>query len=65
MIFPTTCVKLQILRQIEKYDNLIGPVVDALKYLTNLSYDILICILNLLICCPEKNPAELVAVGKV
>lgn len=35
----------QIIRQIEKYDNLIGPVVDSLKYLTNLSYDILVCIL--------------------
>ena len=36
---------LQVLKQIEKYDNLIGPVVDSLKYLTSFSYDILVCIL--------------------
>ncbi|KAK9502579.1 hypothetical protein O3M35_011328 [Rhynocoris fuscipes] len=30
-----------ILYQIQMYDNLIGPVVDALKYMTNLSYDVL------------------------
>jgi THO complex subunit 2 len=30
-----------ILQQIQLYDNLIGPVVDALKYLTSLSYDVL------------------------
>ncbi|CAB4067489.1 THOC2 [Lepeophtheirus salmonis] len=30
-----------ILSQIQLYDNLIGPVVDALKYLTNLSFDVL------------------------
>ena len=35
----------QVLKQIEKYDNLIGPVVDSLKYLTSFSYDILVCIL--------------------
>lgn len=27
--------------QIQIYDNLIGPVVDSLKYLTSLSYDVL------------------------
>lgn len=31
----------QILIQIQIYDNLIGPVVDSLKYLTSLSYDVL------------------------
>lgn len=31
----------QILLQIQIYDNLIGPVVDSLKYLTSLSYDVL------------------------
>lgn len=31
----------QILKQIQIYDNLIGPVVDSLKYLTSLSYDVL------------------------
>ncbi|XP_057340022.1 THO complex subunit 2 isoform X1 [Microplitis mediator] len=30
-----------ILIQIQLYDNLIGPVVDSLKYLTNISYDVL------------------------
>ena len=31
----------QILSQIQLYDNLIGPVVDSLKYLTSLSFDVL------------------------
>ena len=35
----------QILSQIQKYDNFIGPVVDSLKYLTPMSYDVLACIL--------------------
>ncbi|KAK0079733.1 hypothetical protein PV325_000884 [Microctonus aethiopoides] len=30
-----------VLVQIQLYDNLIGPVVDSLKYLTNISYDVL------------------------
>lgn len=30
-----------VLLQIQVYDNLIHPVVDSLKYLTNLSYDVL------------------------
>ncbi|XP_015117253.1 THO complex subunit 2 [Diachasma alloeum] len=30
-----------ILIQIQLYENLIGPVVDSLKYLTNISYDVL------------------------
>lgn len=30
-----------VLLQIQIYDNLINPVVDSLKYLTNLSYDVL------------------------
>ncbi|KAK1346388.1 hypothetical protein QTO34_000244 [Cnephaeus nilssonii] len=34
-----------ILSQIQKYDNLITPVVDSLKYLTSLNYDVLACIL--------------------
>lgn len=34
-------VFFQILLQIQIYDNLIGPVVDSLKYLTSLSYDVL------------------------
>lgn len=39
------CCNLQILSQIQKYDNLITPVVDSLKYLTSLNYDVLACIL--------------------
>ena len=36
-----------ILSQIQIYDNLIGPVVDSLKYLTNLSFDVLgYCVLE-------------------
>lgn len=31
-----------ILSQISSYDNLIGPVVDSFKYLTSMSYDVLI-----------------------
>uniref|UniRef100_A0A6Q2Z6K4 THO complex subunit 2 n=1 Tax=Esox lucius TaxID=8010 RepID=A0A6Q2Z6K4_ESOLU len=34
-----------ILSQIQWYDNLIGPVVDSLKYLTSLNYDVMACIL--------------------
>ena len=38
-----------ILSQVQVYDNLIGPVVDSLKYLTSLSYDVLgYCILEAL-----------------
>ncbi|XP_076804278.1 THO complex subunit 2-like isoform X1 [Clavelina lepadiformis] len=38
-----------ILSQIQRYDNLILPVVDALKYLTNLTYDVLaFCIIEAL-----------------
>ena len=38
-----------ILSQIQVYDNLIGPVVDSLKYLTNLSFDVLgFCIVEAL-----------------
>ena len=36
-----------ILSQNQMYDNLIGPVVDSLKYLTNLSFDVLgFCIIE-------------------
>lgn len=40
-------VVFQMLSQIQWYDNLIVPVVDSLKYLTSLNYDVLACILNL------------------
>ncbi|KAK2556060.1 THO complex subunit 2 [Acropora cervicornis] len=33
-----------LLSQIQKYDNFIGPVVDSLKYLTPLAYDVLACL---------------------
>lgn len=36
-----------MLSQIQWYDNFIVPVVDSLKYLTSLSYDVLACILQL------------------
>lgn len=36
-----------MLSQIQWYDNFIVPVVDSLKYLTSLSYDILACILQM------------------
>lgn len=35
------CLCFQVLVQIQIYDNLINPVVDSLKYLTSLSYDVL------------------------
>lgn len=31
----------QILSQIQLYDNMIGPVVDSFRYLSNLSLDVL------------------------
>lgn len=38
-----------ILNQIQRYDNMINPVVDAFKYLTNLTYDALaFCIIEAL-----------------
>ncbi|KAL3879965.1 hypothetical protein ACJMK2_032241 [Sinanodonta woodiana] len=44
-----------VLNQIQKYDNLIGPVVDSLKYLTSLSYDVLaFCIIEA-VANPEKE----------
>ena len=40
---------MQVLSQIQKYDNFIGPVVDSLKFLTSLSYDMLAyCIMEAL-----------------
>lgn len=34
---------LQVLSQIQRYDNFIIPVVDSLKYLTPMAYDVLAC----------------------
>ena len=43
------CGFLQVLSQIQKYDNFIGPVVDSLKFLTSMSYDALAyCIMEAL-----------------
>ena len=44
---------LQLLSQIQKYDNFIGPVVDSLKYLTPLAYDVLACILAICVFEPK------------
>ena len=41
---------VQVLSQIQRYDNFIGPVVDSLKFLTNMSYDVLLCILEIANC---------------
>ncbi|KAK2490112.1 hypothetical protein MC885_011648 [Smutsia gigantea] len=47
-----------ILSQIQKYDNLITPVVDSLKYLTSLNYDVLAyCIIEAL-ANPEKEKVK-------
>uniref|UniRef100_A0A2R9C3A2 THO complex subunit 2 n=1 Tax=Pan paniscus TaxID=9597 RepID=A0A2R9C3A2_PANPA len=47
-----------ILSQIQKYDNLITPVVDSLKYLTSLNYDVLACILSNCIIEALANPEK-------
>ncbi|TKC35893.1 hypothetical protein EI555_016216, partial [Monodon monoceros] len=47
-----------ILSQIQKYDNLITPVVDSLKYLTSLNYDVLACILSDCIIEALANPEK-------
>lgn len=38
---------IQVLSQIQRYDNFIIPVVDSLKYLVPLAYDVLACILSI------------------
>lgn len=44
-----------MLVQIQTYDNLIVPVVDALKYLTSMSYDVLgYCVVEALVAA-ERN----------
>ncbi|KAJ8298480.1 hypothetical protein KUTeg_025011 [Tegillarca granosa] len=44
-----------VLSQIQRYDNFIGPVVDSLKFLTSLSYDVLaFCIIEA-VANPEKD----------
>lgn len=47
MFYPLVSLGVyQMLSQIQWYDNLIVPVVDSLKYLTSLNYDVLACILH-------------------
>lgn len=43
-------VSSQVLSQIQRYDNFIIPVVDSLKYLVPLAYDVLACILICVVC---------------
>ena len=38
-----TIVFHTIIDQLQSYDNMVQPVVDALKYLTNLDFDVLAC----------------------
>ncbi|KAH9492653.1 THO complex subunit 2, partial [Bulinus truncatus] len=53
--FSTLITYDRVLNQIQRYDNLIGPVVDSLKYLTTVSYDMLtFCIIEA-IANPEKD----------
>jgi THO complex subunit 2 len=44
-----------VLAQIQPYDNLIGPVVDSLKYLTSLSFDVLAYSIIEALSGPEKD----------
>uniref|UniRef100_A0ABD2WT94 THO complex subunit 2 n=1 Tax=Trichogramma kaykai TaxID=54128 RepID=A0ABD2WT94_9HYME len=44
-----------VIIQIQLYDNLIGPVVDSLKYLTNISYDVLSYCLIEALASAERN----------
>ncbi|KAF7244895.1 THO complex subunit 2 [Varanus komodoensis] len=48
-----------ILSQIQKYGNLITPVVDSLKYLTSLNYDVLACLASFCGAVFRKYPIEL------
>lgn len=44
-----------MLSQIQSYDNLIGPVVDSLKFLTSVSYDVLVCCIIEALADPRKD----------
>ncbi|KAL8617110.1 hypothetical protein ACOMHN_014280 [Nucella lapillus] len=44
-----------VLSQIQRYDNFISPVVDSLKYLTSMSYDILAYCIIEAVANPEKE----------
>ena len=45
---------LQMFTQVQVYDNLIGPIVDALKYLSSLSFDVLTYCLIEALAAPDK-----------
>lgn len=47
-------VHLQMFTQVQVYDNLIGPIVDALKYLNSLSFDVLAYCLIEALAAPDK-----------
>ena len=34
---------MQVLTQVEKYDNLVQPVIDSLRYMSALAFDVLAC----------------------
>ncbi|KAB7500107.1 THO complex subunit 2 [Armadillidium nasatum] len=53
-----------ILKQVQLYDNLIGPVVDSFKYLTSLSYDVLgYCIVEVLSLCKDRTQNDAMAIS--
>ena len=52
--YKTLCVMLQMFTQVQVYDNLIGPIVDALKYLSSLSFDVLTYCLIEALAAPDK-----------
>ncbi|KAF2362580.1 THO complex subunitTHOC2 C-terminal [Trinorchestia longiramus] len=52
---PSDTSTLLVVKQIQLYDNLISPVVDSLKYLTSLSFDVLaFCIVETLTANKER-----------
>ena len=53
-----------ILKQVQIYDNLIGPIVDSLKYLTSLSYDVLgYCIVEVLTLDKDRTANDAMAIS--
>ena len=50
---------LQMFTQVQVYDNLIGPIVDALKYLSSLSFDVLTYCLIEALAAPDKVCLEI------
>ena len=53
-----------ILKQVQIYDNLISPIVDSLKYLTSLSYDVLgYCVVEYLTMDKERTANDAMAIS--